>query len=823
MSPWLRFVRYHRSMDLRSRFRTRAWRIGGIAAALAAVLISVAGWRTMRRRADVHARGMTSPGQTANADSRPVAEWTDRFASLVAAEDWKTLDADLESIREDESDLYAYYRLGYLHGRVKLALGEHAEARRLLEPFHSAGHPLRDLALHYAAAAASAAGDQEEAARLRESLVLEHPRGNYRLRALEEHVEWLTARKDVTRLRSLMERLPSADAAMARDIESRIVVLNVDQDRAAAVAAGMSLLRANQGDDAAERVARALDRPEIVDTLPPADWVLLGESARSHRHYDRAVVLLERALLAGAGKRTDLLYSIGRAHFGAEQYEAAERRYLEGAAIPSTAEDRGNFFYNAARSAQLAGDDARAERHLADAIRAGGKTSRASSALTQRVRMRVRGGRHAEAKADLAAVRKAFGRSHALVEASLAYATAMIEAGRHSEALSVLQAIPKRLLEKADVPEVEYWKARALEASSPSRAVLAYLAVLQANTPTHFAYFARRRLAQEPLAGRLRAEAASREERAAAQAAKGDMERARELQTEAVLLSAPAEAARRRDRLREMYKSLPLYQAILEAPMPAYPRLPLFGATPMEEPNRLDLLLALGLYDDAVEDVIERYPLQPLSSGIARSEALRRAEAGRGSIHAIETALTLPEGFLPELLPTLVRELLYPRYYFEDIAEQAKKHGADPRLVLSIMREESRFNVRAKSPAAARGLLQFIIGTARDVGASIGLVDVVAQDLYEPDVIIQLGARYIGDLLKQFGGNPYKAAAAYNAGPKQTALWERMAPGPGDDQFLTAVNFTETKNYVRKVLNSYERYREIYESGPPSGGIRPEP
>jgi soluble lytic murein transglycosylase-like protein len=50
-----------------------------------------------------------------------------------------------------------------------------------------------------------------------------------------------------------------------------------------------------------------------------------------------------------------------------------------------------------------------------------------------------------------------------------------------------------------------------------------------------------------------------------------------------------------------------------------------------------------------------------------------------------------------------------------------------------------------------------------------------------------------------------------------------MAPGPGDDQFLTAINFDETKNYVRKVLNSYERYREIYESGPPSGGIRPEP
>jgi len=215
--------------------------------------------------------------------------------------------------------------------------------------------------------------------------------------------------------------------------------------------------------------------------------------------------------------------------------------------------------------------------------------------------------------------------------------------------------------------------------------------------------------------------------------------------------------------------------------------------------------------------------LQPLGSGIARAEVLRRAEAGRTSIFAIESALQLPEGYLPELLPTLVRELLYPRYFFEELTGQARKHGADPRRLLSIMREESRFNVRAKSPAAARGLLQFIIGTARDVGRSIGLLEVDAQDLYEPDVIIQLGARYIGDLQKEFGGNPYKTAAAYNAGPKQARLWEGMAPGPGDDQYLTAINFDETRNYVRKVLNSYERYREIYESGPPSGGVRPEP
>jgi len=90
-------------------------------------------------------------------------------------------------------------------------------------------------------------------------------------------------------------------------------------------------------------------------------------------------------------------------------------------------------------------------------------------------------------------------------------------------------------------------------------------------------------------------------------------------------------------------------------------------------------------------------------------------------------------------------------------------------------------------------------------------------------VVIQLGAKYIGDLLARFDHDGYRAAAAYNAGPNQAKLWARMAPAPGDDMYLSAINFDETKDYVRKVLNSYERYGEIYESRPPAGGVRAEP
>src|SRR5258708_20692681 len=102
----------------------------------------------------------------------------------------------------------------------------------------------------------------------------------------------------------------------------------------------------------------------------------------------------------------------------------------------------------------------------------------------------------------------------------------------------------------------------------------------------------------------------------------------------------------------------------------------------------------------------------------------------------------VPRDFIPDLLPLTVRELLYPRYFFDAISEDARKYDADPTLLLAIMREESRFNPRAKSEAAARGLLQFIITTARDIGPGIGLVDVSPDDPSGPPLIIPLAARY---------------------------------------------------------------------------------
>jgi soluble lytic murein transglycosylase len=212
--------------------------------------------------------------------------------------------------------------------------------------------------------------------------------------------------------------------------------------------------------------------------------------------------------------------------------------------------------------------------------------------------------------------------------------------------------------------------------------------------------------------------------------------------------------------------------------------------------------MAMGLFDEAVDAIPRNWSL------LTQSLALNRGNAARESIKTIEILMkSVPDDFEPALLPRVVHELLYPRYFFDAITEDAKKYGADPLLVLAIMREESRFNPRAKSQAAARGLLQFIITTAHDIARDAGIADPTPEDLYDPRIVITLGAKYVSELSQKLGGNQYRVVAAYNAGPQQAALWSRLQPAAGDDYFLSSINFDETKGYVRKVMGSYRNYQ----------------
>ena len=746
----------------------------------------------------------------------PIEQWSDTFERLGPSD----LEELLDQIEKQHPDLYAKYSLAYLDARVLIERNELSEASAKLAPYLDTKSRFRDLALYHQAEIADAKEDRSGASRSRQALIDEYPRSAYRDQAIDDEADYLLGLKDPAPLIAFVRKVTvSSDAARRRDLSARIAEAEIRAGRAGdAFATAMALLAAGTTDDAADRVSRALDRADLIARMTPQQKETLGDSFRNHRHFDRAVALLSAALAALPARRDDLLFQIGRSYFGDEKYVEAQQTYMRGANSTSDPKAKATFLFHASRAAQLRGDDAGAERLMTATIALPGRFPATTAALTQRIRTRVKQKRFAEAATDLHQLRKIAPNDPAIGDGSLAYAIGMLAAGNNTVALSALNSVPPKMLGKYDVTEFGYWRARALESRDAHAAFNAYLAVLRAAVPTHFAYFARERLESPAMQARVTQELTVRDAQVRNLIASKQFPAAKQIETDRILLSSRNRTAELQ-RLASIYQQIPAYKNILELqprPLPSFPSV---------DPNdRGALLIALGLFDEAPDEIRQRYPLHSISSALTQSVALNRGNASKESIYAVEVLMkSVPTDFLPDLLPLTVRRLLYPRYFERFIEEDSKKFGADPTLVLAIMREESRFNPRAKSAAAARGLLQFIITTARDIGRAAGLVDVAPEDLYDPRVIIQLGAKYVSELSKQFGGNRYMTAGAYNAGPKQVALWSRLAPAPGDDWFLSSINFDETKDYVRKVMNSYRRYSEIYGNAGPQGGLRAEP
>ncbi len=152
----------------------------------------------------------------------------------------------------------------------------------------------------------------------------------------------------------------------------------------------------------------------------------------------------------------------------------------------------------------------------------------------------------------------------------------------------------------------------------------------------------------------------------------------------------------------------------------------------------------------------------------------------------------------------------YPVMYRAELLRSAKSLKIDPRFVLAIMKQESSFRANAKSPAAARGLLQLVFDTALKYNKKAGYPSLNPDDLYQPSVNIAIGTVYIADLKDEFGGLYEAIAASYNGGEDNAARWLNRAKPKDAGIFTAEVGFAETKNYVYKVMGNYRVYRELY-------------
>lgn len=152
----------------------------------------------------------------------------------------------------------------------------------------------------------------------------------------------------------------------------------------------------------------------------------------------------------------------------------------------------------------------------------------------------------------------------------------------------------------------------------------------------------------------------------------------------------------------------------------------------------------------------------------------------------------------------------FPVVYRAELLRSSKSLKIDPRFVLAIMKQESSFRANAKSPSAARGLLQLVFDTAIKYNKKAGYANLQPDDLYQPSVNIAIGSIYISELKDEFGGLYEAIAASYNGGEDNAARWLNRVKPKDAGIFTSEVGFAETKNYVYKVMSNYRVYRELY-------------
>jgi len=164
-----------------------------------------------------------------------------------------------------------------------------------------------------------------------------------------------------------------------------------------------------------------------------------------------------------------------------------------------------------------------------------------------------------------------------------------------------------------------------------------------------------------------------------------------------------------------------------------------------------------------------------------------------------------------EVAPREMIDLLYPLPYRESLLKHAPPRAIDPRFVLSIARQESRFQPDAKSVAAARGLTQFIAETANQIADQLAMRDFTQDELYNPDTAILFGTQYLANIFQQFPAQPQAVAASYNGGPENVARWMARSHSDEPDRYVPELGFPQTKDYVFKVMTNFWVYQELYD------------
>lgn len=222
--------------------------------------------------------------------------------------------------------------------------------------------------------------------------------------------------------------------------------------------------------------------------------------------------------------------------------------------------------------------------------------------------------------------------------------------------------------------------------------------------------------------------------------------------------------------------------------------------------ERFAILAELDMRDDAVTEIIRAANRLPSSGAIV---CLCRALQEAGAYHKSLTVISrLPEKGTSEGSSFDIKNLRYPFAYWSIVREIADRYELDPLFLLSVMREESRFDPSARSAAGALGLMQIMPQTAYRLDRKLDMKISEAAEIYNIRTNITVGAYYLNSLLKEFGSLA-AALAAYNAGHDKVREWLKTGNYAAFDEFIEDIPYDETRNYVKRVLLTYSTYLNI--------------
>ena len=754
---------------------------------------------------------------------------------------------ELRGIRESNSRLFAANNYDYLLARLTEASGDLAESQASYISVIERKSLLSGYALWHLALRARASGDLVlERERLRQFLMLqsnEALRNAAILRLGESFMESGDYASVVSGLQSLIS---SANVLISRKAQLLSAQALQKQNktteaREAFTRILMKMPDASRPDDFALEAVRALDSLDQVSRVEvsEADHLLRASVYQFNRHFDEARTHFLRVVDNNPQGPTtpNALYQVGRGLYQQQNFDKAieffRRVFTQ---FPERDEARDALGFTAASYNRLkrTEDAIGAYKQLIETYPGAPNPERA---YLNAIDALHEAGRYREALNWVTQMRGRFANQLGATLALFAQLRIHLAQGQWAAAVADADELQTksdlggtRVPSGTSTAEVVFLKAFALEQLGRSNEAIDQYLSLPEGRNDYYGQRATDRLrnlaAKDPSKAFIQSRADSMRVQANQASQNGQHDLARRLAQNALRLSGGQQRQEILEVIKSSYRALPAY---------VLPALSLTTVTPREaasetkptEPTAAaiaDELMFLGIYDEGVP------AFSALRSARAATPQAQQAVAPSSedytlAVFALRGGLAnvavrfgerlwrnVPADYVLEVAPREYVELLYPAPYRQAALAHTTTRGVDPRFILSIARQESRFQADAKSVAAARGMMQFIPETASQMAQQLGRKEFQQDELYDSDTAILFGSHYLSSLFKTFPGQPEAVAAAYNGGADNMARWMARSKSQEPERYVPEIGFAQTKDYVFRVMTNYRVYQRLYDA-----------